>query len=133
MMLKSFMEREYQSYRMSFGKFRRHLISDIEHDWIYWWLNKREHDETNNICDIDADHKMAAERKHNFNRTYLFLIYHLFITTGYRHKGNGAYEKMANQFWQDIDNSRDFTNNRMCRDEMDSFFYSVWSEGEPTF
>ncbi len=132
-MLRDFMEREYYSHRMRFGKFNRHLLSDVELDWAYWWLNKREEDETHGICELDFEHKIAAERKYNFNRTYLFLIYHIYKQLGTKRPGNGAYEDMAAKFWVAIDHNVDFGVRGICNDEIDSFFYSVWSREEPSF
>ncbi len=132
-MLNEFMETNYNTYRMSFGKNKGQFLSDIEVDYACWWIDKREKDETHGTCEIDIDHKIAAERKHGFNRTYIFMIYHLYQRTGTKHTGYGTYETMATKFWFALDNKVDFESRGICRDEIDSFFYSLWSDEIPSF
>lgn len=133
-MLKDYMESEYKTYKLSFGKFQGKLLTDLEFEtsYIEWWLNKREIDEANGNPNIDVEHKIASERKHKFNRTYLFFIYHLYKVHGYKSESNGVYSRMVEKFWLGIENN--VSNNHWSKDELEGFFYSLWSaDDEPRF
>ncbi len=126
-MLIDYMESEYKTYRLSFGMHRGKLLSSLDMSYILWWLGKREHDETTGDHGIDPEHKIAAERVHKFNRNYMFFIFHVYKVENYRLSGSGVYQKTAQKFWEELDSG----NNKMnfsARDELESFFISLWSE-----
>jgi hypothetical protein len=142
-MLKDFMENGCNTHQLSFGKFRGQFVSDVSPEWAIWWMSKREHDENSGNPDIDPEHRIYAERKHQFDRTYLFLAYHLnklgfgkrvpapFIHThGSRELGSGYYNKLLTRFWKAIEEGTSFQEERRAKDEIEAFFYAVWSDSQ---
>lgn len=131
-MLKEFMERNYDRFIVSFGKHKGEPLPLVETNYALWWIGKRETDETFGNDDLDIQHKMAAERKHNFNRNYLFFAYHIYKSNGQRLPGYGVYATTMAKFWEAIDNNTEFKQ-IATNDELEAFLYSLWEEEDIFF
>lgn len=133
-MFKEGIERAYSTYHVSFGMYKGKHIEDIPDDWMVWWLNKREKDDEHGP-DIEWDHKIAAERIYNFERTYLILIFTLYKRHRIKHTVcySDRYQLMSEKFWEAIDENKSLINDNnklFIRDEIEAFMWASWAESK---